>query len=223
MCREEPDAAVMAEAEAFAADLKEDQWTIVSEDPKTGRKTEVLRLEGSRQYKFRGHVPIDLGLEDALVCFLDMSPAKALWAQDYKELRIDEVLRSTGTLPGGLHEEVVASFTINFQGVMKLFKPFFPASMTVVLGIEKTPRGEFKYKMVSVPSPADLKPDGKVCKAGVMQAHPSGDADKCLLAGEETISNLIPLKLITYVSRTMGEKHLISYIERYKTWKAGQS
>lgn len=223
--RTETPEALAAQAEAEAPEVEETgEWTLINEDATTGERFEVRARRGERTYQTRGTCNVPLSVLDALVCFGDFSPRKLQWTNDYKDLALERVVSSSGTLPEGLHEEAIGSVTMAFRGWMLLFKPFFSGKMWFRQTIaQNTPSpGSYSFTFETVSGP-DGKPDGKSTKKWVMQPHPSGDKDQCLLHLEDTISSWVPVKLIVWVSKKFGENYMRNYCARFSAWREAQA
>lgn len=223
--RSETPEALAAAAEAEAPDVQQTgEWTLINEDPITGDRFEVKARKGEPTYQTRGACTVPLSVLDALVCFCDFSPRKLQWTTDYKDLAVERVVSCSGTLPEGLHEEAIGRVTMAFKGWLVLFNPFFPARMWFRQTLaQDCPRpGSYSFCFETLTGP-DGKPDGKSKKTWIMQPHPSGDKDKCVLCLEDTISSWVPVKLIVWVSKKFGKNYMKNYCDRFSAWRAAQT
>ena len=80
--------------------------------------------------------------------------------------------------------------TLNFEGFLWYLKPFLPSSVTLRCTIEEDPSCPGRYDWSQQTLGTDGKPDGRNKKAGSIQAHPSGDAGRCMISSLSEVARL---------------------------------
>ncbi|CAJ1383254.1 unnamed protein product [Effrenium voratum] len=136
-------------------------------------------VPGGASYKIRITMEISLTVEDAVMCFMDFSPRKLNYATDYRDIKVDQILKQSGNLPGGIPEESIATVSPNFSGVLMLMRAFLPKTFPVRLCLGRDDRG---YHFIQETLGADGHPDGRTKKEGSILPHPTDkqNASSCL-------------------------------------------
>lgn len=196
-------------------------WQVIFKDEETNVRMEYLPskyIPGGATYRARAVMEMPLSVEDALMCFMDFSKKKLNYARDYKDISVDKVLKHTGQLPGNLPEESIVTVTLNFSGFLWIVKPFFPASITLHLSVEEDVNCPGQYHWMQESLGPDGRPDGRTKKGGSIEAHPSGEKGKCMLASLSEVPSWFPVWVMKY-SAPKIKTYLSEYTGRYLEYK----